>query len=149
MVSYDIIWELAKNGEWTGEMRENIWKRRLRQRSRTKNAFFHKKKAPAATLKPQHSIFSVKKAPAATHQDQKRDFSQKKAPAATYQDQKHIFHKKGACGSTPGPKTKSFFCRPGAVKLPFKDIFFLYFGAFLGPLGLNFSLYIWWRKGRI
>ena len=53
-------------------------KKRLRQRTRTKNAIFHQKKAPAATCQDQKRIFFKK--------EEKR-----KAPAATYQDQKLFF----------------------------------------------------------
>ena len=97
---------------------------------------------PAATFQHQKHIFSWKKNACGNVPGPKTHFFTKKTPAATFQDQKHVFftkkgacgnvpgpktyfsQKKGACGSTPGPK-KTFVCGPGAVKLPFKDTFFM------------------------
>ena len=77
--------------------RFSIIKKRLRQRSKTKNALFHQKKAPAATLQHQKVIVSgERKAPAATHQNPKTYFFTKKRRnrPKTYQDQTRISSQK-------------------------------------------------------
>ena len=55
-------------------------KRRLRQRSNTKNLFFQKKRRLRQRTRTKNLFFSEKKAPAATYQDQKRFFHRNLQP---------------------------------------------------------------------